>query len=135
MANISYVASVEVIALRIDPVFTTDERREILRTIAEWNHALNGHVRLEVTFAAFLVDPQRVDWPPVRTNSWSILPARSAAPLGPRVATPMALLQPTPHGGGVVMIFREQVGPPPSPPRCAMSSVTYSAFCTIPQAA
>jgi hypothetical protein len=42
-ANISYVASVEVIALRIDPVFATGERQEILRAIAEWNHALNGY--------------------------------------------------------------------------------------------
>jgi predicted Zn-dependent protease len=110
-ANISYVATIEVIALRIDPVFATGERQEILRAIAEWNHALNGYVRFESIFAVFLADAQRADPQPVRTNSWSVPPARGAAPLGQRVARPMALLQPAPHGGGVVMIFREQVGP------------------------
>ena len=72
------------ITLRIDPVFPTDERQEILRAVAEWNHVLNGYVRFESSFAVFLADAQAADRPPVRTNAWSILPARGAAPLGRR---------------------------------------------------
>jgi hypothetical protein len=106
----SRVTTAEVITLRIDPVFPADERQEILRAVAEWNHVLNGYVRFESSFAVFLADAQAADRPPVRTNAWSILPARGAAPLGRRVARPMALLQPAPHGGGVVMIFRDQTG-------------------------
>ena len=41
---------------------------------------------------------------PPRSNAWSILPARGATPLGRRIVLPMALTQPAPHGGGIVMV-------------------------------
>jgi hypothetical protein len=108
--NVSYVTSystnVEIIPLRLDPAFPADERREILRAVGEWNHVLNGYVRFEPAIKVFHSEGQRSDPAPPRVNVWSILPARGAVPIGGRVARPMALLQPTPHGGGVVMIFR-----------------------------
>ena len=108
--NVSYITSyspnVDVIALRLDPAFPADERREILRAVGEWNHVLNGYVRFELAIRVFHAEGQRSDPAPPRASVWSILPARGAAPIGGRVARPMALLQPLPNGGGVVMIFR-----------------------------
>jgi hypothetical protein len=116
-SNLSYVASVEMIPLRIDPAFVPDERREILRSVAEWNHALNGHVRFDPVFMVFQPGTAAanaslapVDTVPPRSNGWSILPARGATPLGRRIVLPMALTQPAPHGGGIVMVYREQTG-------------------------
>ncbi len=117
-SNLSYVASVEVIPLRIDPAFVPDERREILRSVAEWNHALNGHIRFDPVFMVFQSAAATnaglapVDAAPPRSNAWSILPARGATPLGRRIVLPMALTQPAPHGGGIVMVYREQTGTP-----------------------
>ena len=109
--NLSYVTryspNVEVIALRLDPAFPVDERREILRAVGEWNHVLNGYVRFEATIRVFHAEGQRSDPAPPRANVWSILPARGAMPIGGRVIRPMAVLQPLPNGGGVVMIYRE----------------------------
>lgn len=109
--NISYVTrystDVEIIPLRLDPAFPADERREILRAIGEWNHVLNGYVRFQPTIRAFHAEGQRGDPAPPRANVWSILPARGAMPIGGHVIRPLAVLQPMPHGGGVVMIFRE----------------------------
>jgi hypothetical protein len=109
--NVSYVTTystnVEIIPLRLDPAFPADERREILRAVGEWNHVLNGYVRFESVIKVFHAEGQRSDPAPPRANVWSILPARGAVPIGGRVARAMALLQPMPHGGGVVMIFRE----------------------------
>ena len=52
-SNLSYVASVEVIPVRIDPAFVPDERQEILRSVAEWNHVLNGYIRFDPVFMVF----------------------------------------------------------------------------------
>ena len=117
-SNLSYVANVEVIRLRIDPAFAPDERQEILRSVAEWNHALNGYIRFDPVFmvfqpgsAAASAGLAAVDAAvPPRSNAWSILPARGATPLGRRIVLPMALTQPAPHGGGIVMVYREQTG-------------------------
>jgi hypothetical protein len=116
-SNLSYVANVEVIPLRIDPAFVPDERQEILRSVTEWNHALNGHVRFDPVFMVFQAGPAAVnaglapvDAVPPRSNAWSILPARGATPFGRRIVLPMALTQPAPHGGGIVMVYREQTG-------------------------
>lgn len=111
-ANVSYITSVEVIPLRIDPAFPPEERQEILRAIAEWNHVLNGYVRLSASVVVFRSDSElpRKDIVPPRSNSWSILPMRGAAPIGRRVVRPMAVTQPLPSGGGVIMIHRELAG-------------------------
>jgi hypothetical protein len=52
-SNLSYVANVEVIRLRIDPAFAPDERQEILRAVVEWNHALNGYIRFDPVVMVF----------------------------------------------------------------------------------
>ena len=108
--NVSYITSyspnVEIIRLRLDPAFPADERREIQCAVGEWNHVLNGYVRFELAIRVFHAEDERTDPAPPRTSVWTILPARGAMPIGGRVSRPMALLQPTPHGGGVVMIFR-----------------------------
>jgi hypothetical protein len=96
------------IPLRLDPAFPADERREILRAVGEWNHVLNGYVRFELAIRVFHAEGQRSDPAPPRANVWNILPARGAAPIGGRVARPMALMQPLPNGGGVVMIFHNE---------------------------
>ena len=110
--NVSYITSystnVEVIPLRLDPAFPADERREILRAVGEWNHVLNGYVRFELAIRVFHAEGQRSDPAPPRANVWNILPARGAMPIGGRIARPMALMQPLPNGGGVVMIFHNE---------------------------
>jgi hypothetical protein len=117
IANTSYITSVEIIPLRIDPAFPANERREILRAVEEWNHVLNGYVRFDTSIMVFRRESQdadtassRTDSSPPRVNVWAILPVRGATPIGLRVARPMALMQPTPHGGGVVMIDRDHAG-------------------------
>ena len=110
--NVSYITShstnVEVIPLRLDPAFPADERREILRAVGEWNHVLNGYVRFELAIRVFHAEGQRSDPAPPRANVWNILPARGAMPIGGRITRPMALMQPLPNGGGVVMIFHNE---------------------------
>lgn len=85
----------------------------------EWNHVLNGCIRFDPVFRVFQAGTAAaisglavVDTVPPRSNAWSILPARGATPLGRRIVLPMALTQPAPHGGGMVMIYREQTGTP-----------------------
>jgi hypothetical protein len=39
---------VELIPVRIDVAFSDGERAVIERAVAEWNHVLNGHIRLEI---------------------------------------------------------------------------------------
>ena len=117
-ANLSYVTSVEVIPLRIDPSFSADERREIMRAVAEWNHVFNGYARFDTSIAAYYPAPQPDPTSPnagflvPRLNSWGIFPARGATPLNVRVTRPMALIQATPHGGGVIMIHLNNAGAP-----------------------
>ena len=109
--NVSFVTrystNVEIIPLRLDPAFPADERREILRAVGEWNHVLNGYVRFQPAIRAFHAEERHGEPAPRRVNVWSIIPARGGVPIGGRVIRPMAVLQPMPQGGGVVMIFRE----------------------------
>jgi hypothetical protein len=51
-----------------------------------------------------------LDLNPPRSNAWSVMPLRGATPLGRHVSMPMALTQPAPHGGGVVMVYPELTG-------------------------
>ena len=102
---------------------------------AKWNHVLNGYVRFELAIRVFHAEGQRSDPAPPRANVWSILPARGAVPIGGRVARAMALLQPLPNGGGVVMIFRDETALVALATACAMSSAMCSACRTIRQAA
>ena len=138
--NVSYITSyspnVEVIPLRLDPAFPADERREILRAVGEWNHVLNGYVRFELAIRVFHAEGQRSDPAPPRANVWSILPARGAAPIGGRVARPMALVAaPAERRRRGDDLSRRDRRRRRSPPRCAMSSAMCSACCTIRQAA
>ena len=117
-ANQSYITSVEVILLRVDPSFSAEERREILRAVSEWNHVFNGYVRFDTSVAAYYppappdpTSPNAGTLMP-RLNSWGIFPARGATPPGARVSSPLALIQPTPFGGGVIMIHLQHVGAP-----------------------
>lgn len=41
-------AHTQPVQIRIDPAFTTQEREMILDAVREWNHVLNGHVRIAI---------------------------------------------------------------------------------------
>lgn len=41
-------ASTLAVEIRVDPAFTVQERERILDAVREWNHVLNGHVRIAV---------------------------------------------------------------------------------------
>ena len=100
--------NVEAVPCASIPPSTADERREILRTIGK--RAAGVLEQLHPTLSSRSGSSTPKDSAAIprrpRANVWSILPARGAAPIGGRVARPMALLQPLPNGGGVVMIFR-----------------------------
>lgn len=107
--NVSYITSIQVIPLYIDPAYAPDERREILRAVADWNHVLNGYVRFEASTRIFHIDQGRhtegvrLDSTPPRTNVWVIIPAKGGAPFGERGMTAAGLTLPRPNGGGVLM--------------------------------
>jgi len=42
-------AATQIIRISIDPMFASPDREKILDAVREWNHVLNGHVRIEPT--------------------------------------------------------------------------------------
>jgi hypothetical protein len=93
------VGKPEVVRLRLDDAFVPFERAKILFAVNEWNHVLNGYVRLDI-----------VSRPGAGlAQAWSILPARGTGPArGSSEA--LAVTQPLPPGGGLVIVFVDRLG-------------------------
>lgn len=109
--NVSYVATIEVMPLYIDPAFKPDEQREILQAVTDWNQVLNGYVRFDTSIRIHRLDGwrdaagARLDGASPRTNVWAIVPAKGDLPYGERGMIPVGLTISRPNGGGVLMTF------------------------------
>jgi hypothetical protein len=93
-------AKPEIVRIAIDDQFTLYERAKILRAVNEWNHVLNGFVRLDTDPAA--------DKEPV----WIIVPVRGGRPppvSGMIVGHALAAAQAVEPLGGVVIVYVDRV--------------------------
>lgn len=64
-------AQVETIPVRIDTAFNAAERATVERSVNEWNHVLNGHIRLEIA-EAFNAGPTPTPYVPKDPRTWFI---------------------------------------------------------------
>jgi hypothetical protein len=95
----------EIVRLAIDEGFDTYDRARILRAVNEWNHVLNGYVRLDM-------DPAR-DME-LSTAVWVVAPQRGGrlapAPAGTFSNHALAVTQPLWSTGGMVIVHVDRVG-------------------------
>lgn len=104
------VGNAEVLPIRIGPGFELGERAKILRAVNEWNHSLNGVIRL-----AIADDPTSVPMMAAAGNPfgrvWTIAPLRGAQPMrGQLTGHALAVTQPLPAGGGIVVVHIDRLG-------------------------
>jgi Matrixin len=86
------------IVLSLEGSFTADESAKILRATEEWNHALNGFLRLDVVAAGR-----------GGTGSWAIQAQRGGVPQTPN--QPLASAQPGFLGiGGRLLVYVDRIG-------------------------
>jgi hypothetical protein len=115
----AYRGATEVITMRIDQKFAASDRARLLRAIKEWNHALNGHIRLEVSAVPFgapamapvPVPASAVTGPTAKPKDWVIAHAPGRGPgRGTRGSSVLALTQPIPGVGGLMLLYADAVG-------------------------
>jgi hypothetical protein len=100
----------EVMAIRLGAGFEIGERAKILRAVNEWNHALNGLVRLEIVPSPDAVPMQAGTGSPFG-RVWTIAPLRGSAPSrGQLTSHALAVTQPLPSGGGIVVVHVDRIG-------------------------
>jgi hypothetical protein len=107
----------ERIPVRIDTAFNAAERATIERALAEWNHVLNGHVRLEIG-EAFNAGPTPTPYIVQDPRTWFVgRVSGSGAGFGGghgirKGAFSRALAQTheLAHGGQLMLVFSERVG-------------------------
>lgn len=107
---------VEVIPVRIDTGFTDADRATIEHAVAEWNHVLNGHVRLEIG-EAFNAGPTPTPYVPKDPKTWFI--GRVGGPGGFEsgqgikknpFSRALAQTHELANGGQLVLVFSDRVG-------------------------
>jgi hypothetical protein len=99
-AHHAVAAKPEIVRIAIDDQFDMYQRAKILRAVNEWNHVLNGFVRLDINPAA--------DKEPV----WIIVPVRGGRPppvSGMIVGHALAATQAVEPLGGVVIVYVDRV--------------------------
>ena len=100
----------EIVPLRLGAGFELGERAKILRAVNEWNHSLNGVVRLEI-----VNDPTAAPMAAAAGNPfgrvWTIAALRGAEPArGQLMGHALAVTQPLPAGGGIVVVHVDRLG-------------------------
>jgi len=109
---------VEVIPVRIDTAFGDNDRATIEHAVAEWNHVLNGFVRLEVG-EAFNAGPTPTPYVPKDPKTWFIgrvngqgagMDAGQGLKKSP-FARALAQTHELANGGQLVLVFSDRVGP------------------------
>src|SRR5450755_4421343 len=93
-------AKPEIVRLAIDEQFTMYERAKILRAVNEWNHVLNGFVRLDINPATG------------KEPVWLIVPTRGGRPPpvnGMIAGHALAATQAVQPIGGVVIVYVDRV--------------------------
>jgi Matrixin len=94
-------AKPEIVRLEIDERFDMYDRAKILRAVNEWNHVLNGFVRLDIA-------PTTGDGRPTadRSPSWKVVPA----PRGGLFSNALAVTYPLRGVGGMVIVYVDRLG-------------------------
>jgi hypothetical protein len=101
----------EVLAIRLSPGFEIGERAKILRAVNEWNHTLNGLVRLEIVPSPGDAVPMQAGTCTPFGRILTIAPMRgSAATRGQLTGHLLAVTQPLPSGGGIVVVHVDRLG-------------------------
>jgi hypothetical protein len=101
----------EIMAIRLAPGFEIGERAKILRAVNEWNHALNGMVRLEIVPSPGDAMPMQAGTGSPFGRIWTIAPLRGSAPTrGQLTSHALAVTQPLPSGGGIVVVHVDRLG-------------------------
>ena len=99
----------EIVRIDIDERFDAYERAKILRAVNEWNHVLNGFVRLDIA-------PMMDDGRPIadRPQSWKVVPAHDdkAQPRRGGVfgGHALAVTYPLHRVGGMVIVYVDRLG-------------------------
>jgi hypothetical protein len=94
-------AKPEIVRIDIDERFDAYDRAKILRAVNEWNHVLNGFVRLDI--APMIGDGRP---PAERSPSWKIVPA----PRGALFSNALAVTYPLARVGGMVIVYVDRLG-------------------------
>ncbi len=94
----------EIVQIDIDEQFGAYERAKILRAVNEWNHVLNGFVRLDI--ATMMDGRPTAD----RSLAWRIVPARDDG-AGRRIlfSNALALTYPLGRVGGMVIVYVDRL--------------------------
>jgi hypothetical protein len=93
-------AKPEIVRIDIDERFDIYDRAKILRAVNEWNHVLNGFVRLDV--ALMIGDGRRTA---DRSPSWKVVPA----PQGGLFSNALAVTYPLRGVGGMVIVYVDRL--------------------------
>ena len=91
----------EIVRLDIDERFDAYDRAKILRAVNEWNHVLNGFVRLDITITTDDGQPATD-----RSPSWKVVPA----PRGALFSGALAVTYPLRRAGGMVIVYVDRLG-------------------------
>jgi hypothetical protein len=92
-------AKPEIVRIDIDERFDAYNRAKILRAVNEWNHVLNGFVRLDI--APMMDGGPTAD----RSQSWKIVPATHGA----LFSNALAVTYPLRRVGGMVIVYVERL--------------------------
>ncbi len=101
-------ATPEIVRIDIDEGFDAYARAKILRAVNEWNHVLNGFVRLDI--APLLDDGRAVGG---RSLRWKVVPAHDDNAQPRRVALfghALAVTYPLNRVGGMVIVYVDRLG-------------------------
>ena len=98
----------EIVRIDIDEGFDAYDRAKILRAVNEWNHVLNGFVRLDIA-------PMLDDGRPVadRSPRWKVVPARddnTQPRRGALFGHALAVTYPLRRVGGMVIVYVDRLG-------------------------
>ena len=107
----------ERIPVRIDVGFSDAERATIERAVAEWNHVLNGHIRLEIA-EPFNAGPTPTPYVPKDPKTWFFGRVNGSGPgfdSGHGIkkgafSRALAQTHELANGGQLVLVFSERIG-------------------------
>lgn len=107
----SHAARTEIIAIQIDHQFGSSEQSKVLRAIEEWNYALNGYIRFEVTSTSFGAGvPNSMSGTSRSSKNWVIAHAVGQGQDRGSAGDVLALTQRLPGFGGLMILYDDAIG-------------------------
>lgn len=110
----AHTGGAEVITIRIDHQFDPSEQFKVLNAIEEWNHVLNGYIRLDVSSVSFgAVVPRPAPAVPAASTSpknWVIAHAAGQGQDRGSTGEVVALTQRLPGGSGLMILYDDAIG-------------------------